>query len=84
MLQDIGHLPLFDDDAVLHHHDPVGDRPDNTEIMADEQIGQTMAVTKLCQKVEICARIETSSAETASSRMISRGRMTSARAIAIR
>ena len=34
---------LLDDPAVLHHHDVVGHRADDREIVADEQIGEIVA-----------------------------------------
>ena len=36
MVQHVGSRALFDDDAVLHHHDAVGDLGDDAEIMGDE------------------------------------------------
>ena len=36
MVQHGAGCALFDDDAVLHHHDAVGDLGDDAEIMGDE------------------------------------------------
>ena len=36
--EDIGGRTLLDDPALLHHDQPIGDRANQRQIMADEQI----------------------------------------------
>ena len=74
----------LDDAAEIHHGDAVGDVLHDREIVADEDVGEAEPVLQVTSRLRICARIETSSAETGSSHTISFGSTASARAMTMR
>ena len=74
----------FHDFPQIHHNNPVRNMPDNPEIMRDKQIGQLEFGLRDFIRLRTCAWMDTSSAETASSLMISLGFTDKERAIPIR
>ncbi len=71
----------LDDPADVHDGDVVGHEPQRRQVVRDEQVRQAAESRRSLSRLRIWARIETSSAETASSQMITRGSTASARAI---
>jgi hypothetical protein len=51
MVQHVGSRALFDDDAMLHHHDAVGDLGDHTEIMGDEHDCRLAALLQVADQL---------------------------------
>ena len=52
MVQHRGGRALFDDHAMLHHHDAVGDLGDDAEIMGDEQDRGLLALLQLADQLQ--------------------------------
>ncbi|KWU68193.1 hypothetical protein AWW71_29380 [Bacillus cereus] len=42
----------LDDLAQVHHRDPIGDVAHHTEVVGDEEIGQSHAVAQIRQQIE--------------------------------
>ncbi len=74
----------INDTSAVQDRDGVGDLPDRSEIMGNEEIGQTEVALELVGTGEICACTVTSRADTASSSTRISGFGTKARAIATR
>ena len=74
----------LDDAAEIHHRDAVGDVLHHREIVRDEDVGEAEPLLQVRSRFRICARIDTSSADTGSSQTISFGSTASARAMAMR
>ena len=77
-------LTGFDDAAKIHHGDAVGDVAHHRKIVGDEQVGKAKVPLQSFRRLTTCAWMETSRAETASSRMSRSGRSANARAMAMR
>ena len=43
---------LFDDGAMLHHHDPIGDLGDDTEIVRDEQNSRPLSNLQFADELQ--------------------------------
>ena len=80
-LVDIGHL---DDAAEIHDGDPLAEMAHDGEIVGDEEVGELEALAQILEQVTICAWIETSRADTASSQTMNSGSSASARAMPTR
>ena len=76
--------PCLDEAAVEHHRDVVAQMADDGEIVADEKKVTPASRCRSLIRLSTCAWIETSSADTGSSATTSFGRVTSARAMAMR
>ena len=50
--EDFGDRPLLDDLALQHHADPVGDAPDDAEVMRDEQHRHAQAFLQFLQQLQ--------------------------------
>lgn len=74
----------FDDFTALHDIDAVGEIVDHRQVMGDEQVGQPQFLLDRAQQFQNAPCTDTSSADTASSRINSFGEVMSARAIATR
>ena len=59
--------------AHIHHCHPVADVFDDAQVVGDEEVGQVKLFLRSSSRLRIWARTETSSAETASSQITSRG-----------
>ena len=75
---------LFDDLAVAHDDDFVGQGAHHLQVVADEQIGQFVTDLQFTQRSTIWACTDMSSALVGSSSMTNFGSSTMARAIAMR
>jgi hypothetical protein len=51
MYKDLSRWSVLDDAARPHDNNLVAERPDNAQIMADEQVRETMACLKLTQEI---------------------------------
>ena len=80
VVQVVGRRDL-DDLAEVHHRDPVGDMPDDGQVVGDEEVGGAEFLLEVLEEVPtICAWMDTSRAETGSSQTTSDGLSESARA----
>ena len=52
VVQDLRRRALFDHDAMLHHHDAVGDLGDDAEIMGDEQHRRLLALLQVADQLQ--------------------------------
>src|SRR5690554_6878258 len=50
--ENVGHGPLFDNFAMLHHHDAMAEGTNNFEVVANEEIAQALFVLQLAQQID--------------------------------
>ena len=67
VLEDRAARADLDDLAQVHDRDAVADALDDGHVVRDEEVGQPNSACSSSSRLTICARIDTSSAETASS-----------------
>ena len=82
--ENLGCRALLHDLALPHDDDLIGERAHDTQVMADEEIGEAALRCNSRRRSTICACTDISSAEVGSSSTTNFGSSTMARAIAMR